>query len=263
MAPDEAISNARDAATQALSIDPQQARALGVLGSIAMQYDWDWSRAESLLRKAQTLQPNDATTEQWLGELYCYLRRFEECRRHLRMALGLEPLSPVLRMLRASIALWEGDYAGAVAAYSETLDEVPGFPLALYAQGMSYTGLESWAQAAANYRDAEPILGFAVTGGPLIFATARGGDAELAGELLARLQALSRERYVPPSKFAIAWLGLGDRSRALEWLNQAIAVHDDRLVYLAVDPHYRELHDDLRFQAILTTVGLGRALQNP
>jgi DNA-binding winged helix-turn-helix (wHTH) protein/tetratricopeptide (TPR) repeat protein len=254
--PTRAIPRARQAATRALEVDRRSARALAVLGVIAMQYDWDWTTAEALLRQALTHNPNDATTEQWLGELYCYRHRFVECRRHLQAAAGLDPLSPVLRMLQASPALWSGDFATAVAAYRRALDEAPGVPMALYSLGLSHAGLEEWTSAIENYRAAQPDLGLEIVGGPLVYALARGGEPARAEALFVELERRAEEHYVPPSKFAIAWLGLGERTRAIEWLERAVEARDDRLVYLAVDPHFRELHTEPAFHAVAERVGL-------
>lgn len=70
------------------------------------------------------------------------------------------------------------------------------------------------------------------------------------------MESLARTRYVPPTKFTVAWLGLGDRKRAIEWLDRALEARDDRLVYLAVDVHFLELHGDPDFRARAERVGL-------
>lgn len=260
--PVEAAQRARAAAERALQLDSSTAaHALAVLGVIAMQHDWNWAEAEALLRQALTLDPNDASAEQWLAELYCYRLRADECRRHLQAAAGLDPLSPVLRMLRGSPALFSGDFAAAAAAYSHALEDEPEFPLTRYVLGLSYAGLGEWDRAIASYRASLPHLGLAIVGGPLVYALARSGDIPGARELLEELERLAETRYVPPTKLAVAWLGLGERARALEWLGQALDVRDDRLVYLAVDGHFFELHGDSEFRAYAEQVGVLDILQ--
>jgi DNA-binding winged helix-turn-helix (wHTH) protein/tetratricopeptide (TPR) repeat protein/TolB-like protein len=254
--PGEAMQRARAAAQRAMELDHQAAHALAVLGVIAMQYDWRWTDAEADLRRSLELNPNDPTAVQWLGELFCYTRRFEECQRHYELAAGLDPLAPVLHMLQGSPALHSGDYAGAVRAYSQAVSAAPGFPFARYVLGLAHAGLANWEQASAEYRAVLSDLGLAIVGGPLVFALARGGNVEAAREVLADLEALAQQRYVPPTKFATAWLGLGEQELALRWLKQARELRDDRLIYLAVDVHFRELHGDPGFRAIARDVGL-------
>jgi len=261
VSPSDAIPKARAAAERALELDRGAAHAHAVLGVIAMQYDWDWSEAESQLRRALTLNPNDATAEQWLGEFYCYRLRQPECQRHLRAASGLDPLSPVLRMMLGSPALFSGDFRTAVAAYSEALEDNPAFPLSRYVLGLAYAGLEDWDRAIESYQASLPDLGLEVVGGPMVYALARSGATAQARALLAELERLADEQYVPPSKIATGWLGLEQRDQAFQWLGRALEVHDDRLVYLAVDVHFLELHEDPDFRAYADRVGLLEVLQ--
>ena len=135
--PMEAIPNARALSQQVLDADPHNARARAVLGVIAMQFDWNWLAAESLLREAVALNPNDATAQQWLGELYCYQSRFDECRRQLRMALELDPLSPVLLMQQGTAALYSGNFDAAIVAYETAVENSPQFALGRYALGLA------------------------------------------------------------------------------------------------------------------------------
>ena len=263
VAPNDAIPRAREAAERALQLDPAESRAHAVIGVINMQYDWEWLDAESHLRRALTLNPNDATTEQWLGELNCYRARFDECRRHYRIAAGLDPLSPILSMVQGSPDLYEGRFEAAVAAYLSTLDEMPDFEFTHMGLGHAYIGLEKWDDAIASYETLLPHVGLAIVGGPLIFALAKNGETERAHELLLELENLAGRRHVPPSKLAIAHLGLGDRDQAIAWLQRAVEEHDDRLVYLGVDNLFTELRSDPDFREIAATIGVLEVLERP
>lgn len=221
-----------------------------------MQFDWDWDTAEELLREAVTLNPNNATAQQWLGELYCYRLRAGACRRQLETALELDPLSPLLNLMQGSPALWAGQYEAALEYYTGALEEAPDFPFGMYFLGLAHAGLGEWTAALDAYEAALPALGLAIVGGPMIHARAKLGDFVSARSTLAELEALAAARYVPPSKLAVAYLGLGETQQAMEWLTRAVDSRDDRLVYLVVDVHYRELHDDSDFRAIAERVGL-------
>ena len=255
MAPDEAIPRARELAERALAFNSVSGRARGVLGAIAMQYDWDWSKAETLLREAVTLNPNDATAQQWLGEVFCYTGRFEECVRQLQIAYELDPLSPVLQMQQGSPALYSGDYRAAVSLYLEASRNAPEFAMGRYALGLAYAGLGDWPQAIAAYRTSQPDLGLEIVGGPLIYALAKEGAIQEARQLLQELETIAASRYVPPSKLAIAYLGLGDRNRALAELRRAVELRDDRLVYFVNDVHFRNLIDEAGFRDIAADIG--------
>jgi serine/threonine-protein kinase len=256
MAPGEAIPKARALAERALELDSVSGRARGVLGVIAMQYDWDWSAAETLLREAVALNPNDATAQQWLGELFCYTGRFEECARQLRIASQLDPLSPVLQMQRGSPALYAGDYARAEPIYSAASRNAPEFALGRYVLGLACTGLGDWPKAISAYRSALPELGLAIVGGPLVYALNKSGSVQEALQVLRDLEQLAATRYVPPSKMAVAYLGIGDRDRALAELWRAVEKRDDRLVYYLNEVHFRDLIAEEGFRDIARHIGL-------
>lgn len=261
--PAEALPEAARLADRALAADPAAARSLAVSGIVAMLQDWDWDRAEALLLEASALDPNDPAARQWLGEMHCYRARFAECRRHLAAARELDPLSPALAMLQGSPDLWAGNYSAAAALYEDATRAHPRYALARYSQGLALAGAGHWDDALAAYRDTLGELGPAIVAGPLAYALARSGRREEAGEVLDELRALAGERYVPPTKLANGYAGLGNRTETLRWLERAIEVRDDRLLYLAVDPHFRGLRDDAGFRAILERIGLSSALPAP
>lgn len=143
------------------------------------------------------------------------------------------------------------------------LTDLPDFRFTQLALGHALVGQRDWQGAVEAYEDCLRQLGPAIAGGPLVFALARSGRLEEARTRMAELEQVAADGYVPPSKLAIAHLGLGARNRALAELGRAVDEHDDRLVYLAVDPLYRELHGDPAFRDILARVGLERVLDAP
>jgi tetratricopeptide (TPR) repeat protein len=159
-------------------------------------------------------------------------------------------------MLRGSPDLYSGNFESAVEAYQSTLAGNPDFEFTHIGLGHSYVGLKEWDSAIASYETLLPDFGLEIVGGPLIFSLARKGEVLRARELLSRLEDLALTRYVPPSKLAVAYLGLGDRNRAIEFLWQAINAHDDRLVYLAVDNLFADLHPDQEFHKIAERIGI-------
>ena len=77
-----------------------------------------------------------------------------------------------------------------------------------------------------------------------------GRTAE-ATEILRRLLEMSRNRYVPPSTVAYAYVALGDTDRAIEWIERAYDVRDTHLPFARALPLYDPLRSDPRFKAII------------
>ncbi len=160
-----------------------------------MQFDWDWDTAEDLLREAVTLNPNNATAQQWLGELYCYRSAGRGLPASTRNRAGTRSLVAATQLMQGSPALWAEQYEAALEVYSGALEEAPDFPFGIYFLGLAHAGLGEWAAALDAYEAALPALGLAIVGGPMIHARARLGDfvsarSTLVGTRGARCRAL-------------------------------------------------------------------------
>jgi len=82
------------------------------------------------------------------------------------------------------------------------------------------------------------------------------GNRAAAEEAIRMLTELSARKYVPPYNIAMIYNGLGDRDRALQWLEQAFDERDVRLVFLQVETRWDSLRDSLRFQDLLSRLKL-------
>ena len=89
----------------------------------------------------------------------------------------------------------------------------------------------------------------------LAYAYAQGGQRREALEAFAKLNQLSRRRYVAPYWMAVAWIGLGDRDKAMNSLNEAYRIRSSHLATIQRDPLLDPLRSDPRFQELLHKVG--------
>jgi serine/threonine-protein kinase len=84
---------------------------------------------------------------------------------------------------------------------------------------------------------------------------ALSGNADRARELLAQLEGQAQAKYIPSTCFAIIHLGLGEKDRALEWLEKGCKQREVPLVSLNVHPLYDPLRGHPRFEKILKQLG--------
>ena len=87
-------------------------------------------------------------------------------------------------------------------------------------------------------------------------AYALAGKRAEAQRVLDDLLALSKQRFVSPYDISLVHLGLGEKDKAFEWLQKAVAERVGLLVYLKVDPLFDPLRSDPRFQDLLRRMGL-------
>jgi hypothetical protein len=81
------------------------------------------------------------------------------------------------------------------------------------------------------------------------------GDRAGGQKVLEEMLALSTRRHVPPYLFAIAYEGLGERQKALEWFEKAYSEHSIN-GWLLPDLRLDRIRTEPRFQAILRGMGL-------
>jgi Flp pilus assembly protein TadD len=90
-------------------------------------------------------------------------------------------------------------------------------------------------------------------------AYAYSGQEREARQVLARLDDLSRKRYVSSYHVALIYCALGERERALEWLEKTYAERDAWLIWISVEPQLDPLRTDARFQDLLRRISRAAA----
>lgn len=69
--------------------------------------------------------------------------------------------------------------------------------------------------------------------------------------MLRTLEAIARERHIPPYSMALMQAGLGERDEALQWLERAYEGRDVHLVFLVVEPKWDPYRQEPRFVDLL------------
>lgn len=76
-----------------------------------------------------------------------------------------------------------------------------------------------------------------------------GGEDE-ARAILRELQRRVERGYVSPIRLAQLYLALGELDQAVEWVERAVEARAVGLIWLDVQPIFRRLREDSRFQPI-------------
>ena len=177
----------------------------------------------------------------------------------LRMARELDPLSPLLNALEASYLLDAGRFDEAQTRLKRAFDVAPNFWIANLVQAQLHLtqkrpdeGIEALRRAVAQ---TEASTGPASLLGMQL---ARLGRRDEARAILSQLLAREKARYVPPTSLAAVQAALGEVSPALDSLDRAYAVRDQRLIFLKDDPRWTGLHQEPRFKALMVKLKLER-----
>jgi hypothetical protein len=87
-------------------------------------------------------------------------------------------------------------------------------------------------------------------------AQAAAGKKDAARDTLGQLEELAGQRHVAPFDFATIHASLGDKGRALDWLDRAYVERSYLMPSLGVFPIFDELRSEPRFQELLRRLQL-------
>jgi DNA-binding winged helix-turn-helix (wHTH) protein/Tfp pilus assembly protein PilF len=257
--PADVFVPAEAALRRAAALAPGLAEVLAGRGFSSFLYKFDWSAAERDFRAALAANPNAAVGHFGLAQLRLTQGLIAEGVAHLRQALELDPESPLFNIVAASYLTDLGHHAEAQRRLNVVLtpssDAWPTYVVLgklRLAEGRLDDAIAALRRATAlNNGSSRPQ---AVLGVQL----AAVGQADETRQQLAALEAHSRSRFVLPTSIASLHTALGQVGPALDALEQALAVRDPRVVFLKDDPHWRALHPEPRFTALLKRLGLDR-----
>ncbi len=255
--PKEAYPKAKAAAKKALEIDNTLGEAHASLGWISTFFDWDWAGAEREFRLALELSPNYATAHEWYAIYLAVVGRFDEIEVVMKRALELDPVSLIINAVRGLLYYWMRRYDDAIAQCLKTLEMDPNYSMAYLYLEWTYSAHGMWEQAIASGEKLVAISGESpVALGFLGSTYAMSGQNEKGAEILGRLDDLSRQRYVSPYYRAMIHMGLNDKDKAFEWLEEAYLERHSFLATLKTAPMYDDrLAPDPRFHALLKRIG--------
>jgi len=257
LSPKDYVPSARAAAERAIAIDDSLAEAHTALAYIRSYYDWDWAGAEREFKRAIELNPNYATAHQWYGELLGHLGRIDESLAERKMALTLEPLFPIIRSELGYSYLEARQYDRAVEEFRKATELYPDFSPAhdFLALAYEYSGLYDQALAechkAIDLAKSDHYLLL-----QLVRISAKAGKRAEARKLLAEITNGAEHHYFPRAHIAAAYIALGDKERALEWLEKAYSERDWGLPLIKTFPDFDDLRSDPRFSDLLKRMNL-------
>jgi Tfp pilus assembly protein PilF len=250
--------SARQAALQAISLDERLAAAHAVLGFVRLHADWDWTGAETELRRAVELEPGRVTPHLWYAILLEVTGRQDEAVKEARRAVEIQPKEAYVRAGLGYRLYWARRYDEAVTELTAALELDPTLGTAHYFIGRARVQQGRFEAARAAFGRArelspkDPNLDSAMA-----YLAALSGKRSEAKKALSDLEHLVGRGQAFASQAAGIRAALGDKAGALASLEVALAHREGPLAWLKIDPRFDSLRGDPKLQAILRKMGLG------
>jgi tetratricopeptide (TPR) repeat protein len=255
--PNQAFPKSEEAARKALQIDKDLAEAKVSLGFSALVYRRDYPEAEKQFQEAVRLRPDYAPAHQFYAYYLTAMGRMKEAIQERQVARDLDPLSPLLNAALGEAYYQDRQFDRGIEQNQKSLQLDAEYSVALmniaraYEQKHTYTQAHVLLQKMLVLAPEEPVV-LALAG----HEYAVSGHPQQARSMLSRLQKVASQRYVPPLYFALMYIGLGDRNKAFQALDQAYEERSEYLVYLPTEPLADPLRSDPRFPQLLKRLGL-------
>lgn len=255
MMPDQAMPQARDLAKQALELDDTLASVHGTLGSILLNYDWDWDAARNELQRAAELDPNNSDMHLRLASYYATVGRLDDAERETKLSLALDPVSRAAYRNLSWLYIATGRYTEAEKTLKTCVELDPNFPTAHAALRFLYDREKMYSSAVAAMRDEARVeKDYALAENVEAIYRKSGYEQAKQFYLAAKLDKAVQEKA---SAFFIATLyaNMGNNAKALDYLEQAYHRREG-INRLKVTPEFDALRSEPRFQQLLKNLRL-------
>jgi DNA-binding winged helix-turn-helix (wHTH) protein/Flp pilus assembly protein TadD len=258
---DEAAPAARAILSDAAEIDPRSANLQLTRSRLLCLFDWQWERAEEELQRAFE-NANDeetrAVVRAWRGFDLAGRGDFERGLAELRRACEASPLSTYIWRLLAGAHFLARDFAGCTAVSRQALELHPGCGLLHRGLARALTALGEYDQARRTFRragmlDAGPQAGLLAE---IAYLDAIAGKRDRAAAFLSRRHPQSGGPHVSRVLIAEIHAALGNRDRALDYVEEACRTRDWAIAGLRQNSRLDPVRNTPRYRSALACVGI-------
>ena len=244
---------AKAEAQQAIRLDDSIAEGHVALASVLQDYDWDWPGAEREFARAIELNGNYPEAHHWYATLLAYMGRSREAREQLELALGLDPLSSIIKTDLATLDFIQGRVDDAIAGYRSVLREDESFSSA-----RDWLVLALWMKGLRQEAAVECVLRVRLALGD---ESAKQLEAAVASEGpvgIWRWQLRLEQGSGAQDPFRQARLHglLGERDLTFDSLDKAYRDRSTNLASLTVDPAFDAIRSDPRYLQLVRRLKL-------
>ena len=242
---------AQAAALKAIALDPTSGEAYTALAWVQLYWYLDPAAAGPAFERAIELAPNYAQAHYSYAQYLQTAGHPDEAVSEVKQAIALDPLSALFNSGLGSTLAEMGQLEEATKQFKAVLEMNPQFAVAHGGLGAVYLKQGKYTEAIEEFQTEGKLDGnFEL--GSMGYAYSRSGNTRQALKILSQLQALQKKSPGISFDLAIVELGLGNREKAIAWLQKLEEEHeDDGLLGLATNPVFDPLRADPRFQDIV------------
>ena len=251
--PRERLTKAGDAARKAVELDDSLAEGHVSLGAWYLCI-WDLLHADAEVRHAIELNPNYAESHYLRHYILLALDRPDEALQEEKRAVELDPFARSWGLGRCYIQLRQFDAAiGELRMQSVARPDSAAvhqfLALAYRLKGMGKEAQQEFEKKLELEHNPE-----GAAAARRIYA--KGGQKAIAQWEASVAKARSRQGYISPWDIAQTVAGTQDKEETLKYLEASYREHSPFLITVQNEPVFDFLHNDPRYRALVTKLGL-------
>jgi tetratricopeptide (TPR) repeat protein len=251
----EVMPKAKSELLKALELDDSLAEAHAWLGTISLQYEWDWSSAERELKRAIELKPNSPEAHQFYAEYLIVTGNMDQASVEVERARDLDPLSNIPNTILAYQLFVSRRYDMVIEHCRKMLKTEQSFLLqlhlwrALRKKNMLDEAIVECKKLFTLFvnHDVVEVMERSYT---------KAGYKYAMQMAVQKLVEQSIVRYVSPYLIATLFAHAEDDDETLNWLEKAYEDRDQIVYSMGVDPDWDRVRSTPRFLVLLKKIGL-------
>lgn len=249
----EGHQKAKFYARKAISLDDSLAEAHASLAWSVFIYDWRWEEAAREFRRAIELDPRYAPAHQWYAFLLASRGQFDEALIEAHTAQENDPASVSVRRSLGYCYLYARKYEQGRYHLDRAIAMNPTAEESYRIQGLLLTFQKQYEAAERVLREALALASECgtTTKATLAYSLAMAGDPSYAKRVAEEFVERHKSEYVSSVDLAVVHIAIGEKQKALDWVERAIDERRGWAAYLRVHPLVDSLRDEPRFDELV------------
>ena len=249
---DEGFTLAREAANQALTLNPVYAPAHANLSSITLLYDRDLEATARHLEHALALEPTNPEILSEVAYLFANLGRLGEAIAMMEYVVNRDPVNPYYHETLGFSYLRAMRLDEAIASFHTALTLSPGYRAAHYRIGVALLFKGELQAALVEMQQEQQQVSKRLEGEVMVYHAL--GQAVASNAALTEL--IDKHEHGSAYNIAYVLAFRGEADRAFAWLEKAVRYNDTGLTQIANQPEFTNIHDDPRWLPFLESIGM-------
>ena len=223
-------------------INPDIGQLMTIRGAMNF-YEYNMSEAERLIKKGIKLNPNYPLSYYFLSFMSVLNVNQYDKFHYINTAINLDPLNSAFQTTKILQSIFLLDFGTAESMIDNSLQKQPGDNMGLFLKGMMLNQQKKYQEALNSLlmRSVGDTTNFLVA-----YTYGMLGNTAMTEKITNVLIERENNYYISPTMIAIAYLGIGDHEKVLEWMEKAY-IEKDSWYYWLLLTMFEPLYEDPRF----------------